>query len=160
METASQKCYYLKGGIRAIQRDDKVHAGLQVLPRINSKYYRSFSSCLRTFAESDARIYSLISQYLETTAPNWNLFTISGLKVIHMPLRRLKLEKDSINAFLEILHFYISHSLLYRVYRPTNMRTWQNWPQSCCLHCFEDTLILQPEGVNCRAGPEQSELAL
>lgn len=87
METASQKCYYLKGGIRAIKRDDKVHAGLQVQPRINSKYYGSFRSCLRTYAESDNRIHSLISKYLETTAPNWNLFTIPGLKAIHMPIR-------------------------------------------------------------------------
>lgn len=34
MKTAFQKCYYPKGGMRAIQREDTVHAGLQVLHRI------------------------------------------------------------------------------------------------------------------------------
>lgn len=110
METAFQKCYDLKGGIRAIQRDDKAHAGLQVQPRINSKYDGSFRSRLRIYAQSDNRIYSLISKYLGTTAPNWNLFTIPGHKVIHMPFRKLTFEKDSINAFLGILHFHTSRT--------------------------------------------------
>lgn len=36
MKTAFQKCYYPKGGMRAIQREDKVRGGFQVLHRINS----------------------------------------------------------------------------------------------------------------------------
>lgn len=112
MKTAFQKCYYPKGDMRAIQREDEVRAGLQVLHRINSKYYRALRNWLKTCAEWDNRIYYMISKYSDTSTLLFTLFW----RHLAPAVRRRKLTSWTLAGWVGPMRFNKSLTYFKEVY--------------------------------------------